>query len=312
MGKAIGITCIYPEVLALNRDEGGGNNLQVLKRIGNFVYISRQAMRYYLWHTLHVGYNWVATETKLTEYKDKENRKNKVVQFDVSKITKELLSFGFMSTTSRTNTSKGKSITRKAPVAMTDGEFLNPYQGDISFNTNHEMIRRMRERNDAEPNPYNREEHRGVLRWSIIINKEHLSMIEDDWLSVVDKKDPIYEEEWKEKKIFDDECKHLSESAVNEIINEIISSVKNGLIYHTGGRSPGLVPLAVFVYDLKVPVPVMHNFVYAKKIGDKYSLDVSLLKEGAENEWIEKIECVLPMKSALLGDLDDLGKIKIR
>ncbi|MEM0356523.1 MAG: type I-B CRISPR-associated protein Cas7/Cst2/DevR [Candidatus Anstonellales archaeon] len=257
--QALGVTVLYPEVPALNRSENQGNIL-VLKRIGDFVYISRQAMRYYLWNTLKTSFGW--KETKV-------NSESGVVQFSIEEITEELLSFGFMVAKKGKNDQdesgdkKGIQITRKAAVSMTDGEFLNRYLGEISFNANHDLVRRA---GDADPAPYQKEEHRGILRWSVVIDVDRLFNIEDKWRDVLKQ----------------EQIAQINDTFVNKIVNDILTAIQEGIIYHVGGKNEPLTPIATFVYKVSIPSPLLHNVAYAKlEAGDKYTVNLDEVEEFA-------------------------------
>ncbi|MEM4386029.1 MAG: type I-B CRISPR-associated protein Cas7/Cst2/DevR [Candidatus Anstonellales archaeon] len=259
--QALGVTVLYPEVPALNRSENQGNIL-VLKRIGDFVYISRQAMRYYLWNTLKTSFGW--KETKV-------NSESGVVQFSIEEITEELLSFGFMVAKKGKNDQdesgdkKGIQITRKAAVSMTDGEFLNRYLGEISFNANHDLVRRA---GDADPAPYQKEEHRGILRWSVVIDVDRLLLfnIEDKWRDVLKQ----------------EQIAQINDTFVNKIVNDILTAIQEGIIYHVGGKNEPLTPIATFVYKVSIPSPLLHNVAYAKlEAGDKYTVNLDEVEEFA-------------------------------
>ncbi|MEM1894037.1 MAG: type I-B CRISPR-associated protein Cas7/Cst2/DevR [Candidatus Anstonellales archaeon] len=257
--QALGVTVLYPEVPALNRSENQGNIL-VLKRIGDFVYISRQAMRYYLWNTLKTSFGW--KETKV-------NSESGVVQFSIEEITEELLSFGFMVAKKGKNDQdesgdkKGIQITRKAAVSMTDGEFLNRYLGEISFNANHDLVRRA---GDADPAPYQKEEHRGILRWSVVIDVDRLFNIEDKWRDVLKQ----------------EQIAQINDTFVNKIVNDILTAIQEGIIYHVGGKNEPLTPIATFVYKVSIPSPLLHNVAYANlEAGDKYTVNLDEVEEFA-------------------------------
>ncbi len=108
----ITVTIIF-DGAALNRDEKIGGNIQSIKKltIGDRVvsFISRPAIRHYLFNTLVRSANWKpATITG----------QGKVAQFDLLQddilSSEELDAFGYMYTISGEN-----SITRKAPVGIT-------------------------------------------------------------------------------------------------------------------------------------------------------------------------------------------------
>ncbi len=188
--KHITVTCIF-DGAALNRDENIGGNIQSikkLKRYGKAVsFLGRTAMRHYLFSTLKEAYGW--NEAKVAV-------RNKVIQFDIlgeDIITSpELDAFGYMYTI------KGEiSITRKGPVGITKAVALEPYEGDMAFYANHDMVRRAKEqgligreeedkqeedkqRSKTGSDIHNKEEHQSFYKVSFTIDVERLGR--DEWI----------------------------------------------------------------------------------------------------------------------------------
>ncbi|MCX8154615.1 MAG: type I-B CRISPR-associated protein Cas7/Cst2/DevR [Candidatus Micrarchaeota archaeon] len=294
--KSIGITVLYPRIPALNRSESVGNVIS-LKRVGDYVYLSRQAMRYYLWETLRRAKGWYSTEV---------TNEGGTIQFDLSKIqqvdqAKELLSFGFMVTSSKDkkdNTSskdKKGNITRKAAVSMTEGEFMNRFLGEISFNANHDFVNRLKKEKEADPNPYNREEHRGPMRWSLVIDVDRLKTIESGW------KTNFSEEDLKR--------------VAGQIVNDILEVVQNGLVYHSNGVNIGLVPVACFVYTVAAPIPVLHTVSRIRMVDEKYYINFEeILKFRSNNLHISDL--LLTVNEGQLtedskSELEELKRLKM-
>ena len=183
--KHITVTCIF-DGAALNRDENIGGNIQSikkLKRCGKAVsFIGRPAIRHYLFSTLEEAYNW--NEAKVTKDGD-------VIQFDILKddiiTSPELDAFGYMYT-------KDVTITRKGPVGITKAVALEPYEGDMAFYANHDMVRRAmkqgligheeeereNQRNKAGSNIHNKEEHQSFYKVSFTIDVKRLGR--DEWI----------------------------------------------------------------------------------------------------------------------------------
>jgi len=175
MKKAVTITMIF-KASALNRDEKSGGNSLTIKKLkrgdGNaYPFISRPAMRHYLWYTLwrKNPERWKPAEVKLAQ--------REVIQFDLSKentiTSAELDLFGYMSTI-------GETITRKAPLGITKAEGLEPSDGDIAFYSNHELVRRGKEQGlDAQPDLYNKEESLGFFKVSFTLDLERIGVMEE-------------------------------------------------------------------------------------------------------------------------------------
>ncbi|GER94077.1 type I-B CRISPR-associated protein Cas7/Cst2/DevR [hot springs metagenome] len=173
--NAITITSIF-EASALNRDEKIGGNIPSIKKLtrgnkgdkGIFSYISRVAMRHYLFETLSKNPltkdNWIYANCFESGTGDK-----KVVQLDLRTqniITHaELDAFGYMFTIGGQ-----QSLARKAAVGITKAVALETWEGDMQFNANHDFASRCL----ANPNPVNKEEHRSFYKVSFTIDIDKL------------------------------------------------------------------------------------------------------------------------------------------
>jgi CRISPR-associated protein Cst2 len=172
---AVSVTLIF-EASALNRDEKLGGNIPSIKkmtRFGNktFSYLSRVALRHYLFETLSKIYKDDWTPANCFESGTGEN---KVVQFDLKTQNilthAELDAFGYMFTIGGQ-----QSITRKAPVGITKAVALETWEGDMQFNANHDLASRC----GANPNPVNKEEHQSFFKVSFTIDCNKLGY--DEW-----------------------------------------------------------------------------------------------------------------------------------
>ena len=172
---AITVTLIF-EASALNRDEKLGGNIPSIKkltRFGNktFSYLSREALRHYLFETLSKTYkdDWAPAACF-----ESGAGENKVVQFDLRTqniITHaELDAFGYMFTIGGQ-----QSITRKAPVGITKAIALETWEGDMQFNANHDLASRC----GANPNPVDKEEHQSFFKVPFTIDYDKLGY--DEW-----------------------------------------------------------------------------------------------------------------------------------
>lgn len=179
--KAITVTLIF-EASALNRDEKLGGNIPSIKKLTRgdkrtFSYISRVAMRHYLFETLSKNFNWTPAACF-----ESGTGNEKVVQFDLRSQNilthAELDAFGYMFTI------KGQqSLTRKAAVGITKAVALEPWEGDMQFNANHDLARRC----GANPNPVNKEEQMSYFKVTFTIDIDKLGY--DEWWIENDKYD---------------------------------------------------------------------------------------------------------------------------
>jgi len=172
--KNVTLTIIF-EGSALNRDENIAGNISSIKKLQRgsktFSFISRSAIRHYLFNTLVKAFNWPITEVTTS---------GEVVQFDLYKYdiitSPELDLFGYMYTLSGEN-----AITRKAPLGITKAISLEPYEGDMVFYANHDLVSRgIKQGENATPNPFNREEHLSFYKVSFTIDTDNLGR--DEWV----------------------------------------------------------------------------------------------------------------------------------
>lgn len=191
--KDITVTIIF-EGSALNRDEKIGGNIQSIKKvtIGNKIvsFISRSAIRHYLFNTLIKKFpdDWKAASV---------TGQGTVAQFDIIKddiiSSAELDAFGYMYTISSEN-----SLTRKAPVGITKAIALFPYNQDMAFYANHDLVQRAnRDGLNLTPNPFQREENISLYKLSFTIDSKILG--EESW--IVDSNNVDYKEDKKILKI---------------------------------------------------------------------------------------------------------------
>lgn len=292
--KAITTTIIF-EASALNRDEKIGGNIPSIKkltRFGNktFGYLSRVAMRHYLFETLYKCYG---NEWEPASCIESGTGDNKVVQFDLTTQNilthAELDAFGYMFTIGGQS-----SIIRKAPIGITKAVALETWEGDMQFNANHDLARRC----GANPNPVNKEEQESYFKVSFTIDIDKLGY--DEWwikdynynsttkkltlslseelkhthtievdeieqnkrYGVKDKNSNPYgeieirEEGTNKKAIF-----RLEDSKKKKMLSQILEVLKNGLIYHASGENDGIVPQFIIAAGLKLPIPLFHSFV---------------------------------------------------
>ncbi len=203
--KAITFTTIF-EASALNRDEKLGGNIPSIKkltRFGNktFSYLSRVAMRHYLFETLSKTYKDDWTPAVCFE---SGTGNNKVVQFDLRSQNilthAELDAFGYMFTIGGQS-----SITRKAAVGITKAVALETWEGDMQFNANHDLASRC----GANPNPVNKEEQGAFFKVSFTIDIDKLGY--NEWWI----KDHNYDDTAKKLTLF------LSEKGTDIVLKDV-------------------------------------------------------------------------------------------
>ncbi len=332
--KGITITEIF-EGSALNRDEKIGGNIPAIKKLtrkdGTYSYLSKVAMRHYLWCTLNSLYpeDWKPAECTFFSSGDK-----KVVQFDITKQNilthAELDAFGYMFTIG-----DQKGITRKAPVGITKAVSLEIWEGDMQFNANHELVRRCP---GSTPSPVNKEEHYSFYKFSFNIDVDKIGKdewwIEDYNFSERDKKlvlsfqglshtienvERVNDIEFTYKinnepvgKIKIGELITIDRKQIRKVvfevdekeklkrIKQILNVIKNGIIYHSSGECYGIVPKFLICSALKLPLPIFHSFVYLGRIESSiFENDYIFSNEGKKLIYIynpEKIAGEVPLK----------------
>jgi CRISPR-associated protein Cst2 len=288
--KAITFTIIF-EASALNRDEKLGGNIPSIKKLtraGNKTcsYLSRVAMRHYLFETLYKSFPnyWSLAPTY-----ESGGGENKVVQFDLKQANiltyAELDAFGYMFTEKKkvNNNTENITLTRKAALGITKAVALETWEGDMQFNANHDLAARC----GADPNPVNKEEQKSYFKVSFTIDVEKLGC--DEWpfknkelgnknltfefpadlkitipnvksqrnnSYVVNGFGSIQINDASKKAIF------IVEENIKKIrISQILEVLKNGLIYHTSGENDGIVPQFIIAAGLKLPIPLFNSFV---------------------------------------------------
>jgi len=312
--KNITITIIF-EGSALNRDEKLAGNILSIKKLrrkdGTYSFISKTAIRHYLFSTL-VRNGWKEAAVCLSGSGDK-----KVVQFDITKddilTSPELDAFGYMYTIG-----DERSITRKSPIGITKAISLEPYEGDMAFYCNHDLVQRAikNQGEDATPNPFSKEEHVSFYKVSFTIDVERLG--KDEWIvnqgpnfNNNELKLKITLPDGKEKiipniqQISQDEYKtqngnikikqvgnkykiifELDGSKKKERIKQILEAIRNGLHSQSSGEANSIIPLFMIAGAVKIPSPIFHPYIYLAREDGSYI--VCGIQDCLINEWIEK------------------------
>jgi CRISPR-associated protein Cas7/Cst2/DevR subtype I-B len=178
--KINSITCtVIFDGSALNRDEKIGNSILSIKKLtyhGDIrPYISKNAIRHYLFNTLHRFNNWGKTPIIAQGSGEKQTLQLDLSQADILSF-EELAVFGYMFTKS------GESaLTRKSPLGITKAIALSSYNQDLSFYANHDFVNRVRESGrKTNPNPLNKEEHSGLFKLTFTIDVDMIG--KDSWI----------------------------------------------------------------------------------------------------------------------------------
>lgn len=291
---------------ALNRDEKIGGNILSIKKLKKgkvtVSFIGKPAIRHYLFDTLRQC-GWKAASV---------TGQGEVVQFDITKddilTSPELDAFGYMYTIGNE-----ASIVRKAPVGITKAVGLDPYEGDMAFYANHDLVARgIKQGLDVTPNPYNKEEHLSFYKVSFTIDVSILG--KDEWLVDTEPKFANGELEIKlpgveDRKTIRGEMKNDSLETENGFvkwekvdkkwriifelkceekkrrIRDILNAIKNGLYAQSSGEANTIVPLFLIVAPVKVPSPVLHPYLDIDVIDSK-ALKVTGVHDALKNSWI--------------------------
>lgn len=310
--KHITLTMIF-EASALNRDEKIGGNILSIKKLQRgdrtVSFIGKPAIRHYLFSTLYKAFEWKPA---------KVTGQAQVVQFDITKediiTSPELDAFGYMFTIG-----EQASIKRKSPVGITKAIGLDPYNGDMAFYANHDLVERgINQGLNVTPNPYNKEEHISFYKVSFTIDTEILG--KDEWIvESIEYKEKTLEIKFGLQKIVDNvvektkgkeyvitkEPNKDSTITVEEVgskkkvtfkvsdkkkekrIKDILTAIKNGLYSQSSNEANTIQPLFLVASEVKVPVPIFHPYLELVPAENKNTYEVVGLKDALSNGWIE-------------------------
>lgn len=315
--KHVTLTMIF-EGSALNRDEKIGGNVLSIKKLtfdGKTVsFISKPAIRHYLFETLVKAYNW--KPARVTGEGD-------VVQFDITKddilTSPELDIFGYMYTIENK-----MSITRRSPLGITKAVALNYYNGDMAFYANHDLVQRGLKQglSGVTPNLYIKEEHISFYKVSFTIDIDMLG--KDEWviesksgpeyiekerklkISLYNNKKEVLVKERREEKdgvyfyITDTgsiKCEpiekngwrivfELNSKCKRDRIYQILQVIKNGLYSQASNEANTIVPLFLIAGAVKVPSPIFHPYIDLILDEDKRTYLVIGIQDALRNSWI--------------------------
>jgi len=239
----ITLTVVF-EAMSLNRDEGMGNiqTLHLLTR-GNgktYSYMSRQALTYAVRKFLIESGEWPETPVR---------KSGDVTQYETDiKNYPEVDLFGYMTTEKAAKKGEGSSTTRPAVVTFTHAVSLEPYNSDMAFYANIEMARR----SNSNPNPYNKQEHRSLYKYSIVIDLERVGKEENN----------VIHNEEKVKRI-------------KQLLDAILS-----LSHQISAYREPLYPLFITGAHLRYGSPIFHNYVELIETENNTTLNGNLFTKG--------------------------------
>jgi len=318
--KHLTLTIIF-DGSALNRDDKIGGNITSIKKLTiynkTYSYISKYAMRHYLFRTLQKVYKWKDDASLIPSGKGDK----KVIQFDITKSDilshEELDVFGYMYTE--------ETFTRKAPLGITKAISLLPYEGDMALYANHDLVHRIRQQNNEnedntniQPNIFNKEENNSLYKVSFTIDSDILGK-DVWWVRKVEDKNNSSEliikigdknktvpytfknqnnniDEYKvqngtinvekiKNDLFKVTFKTDNQITKNRILN-ILKSLKNGLDAYSSGEDNTIVPLLFIAATVKVPAPIFHPYIDVSKDNP---CEVIGIGDGLKNEFVEDV-----------------------
>ena len=306
--RAITGTIVF-EASAVNRDENIGGNVLSIKKLRRgdkvFSFFSRAFIRHKLFNALHEKYGWKETSVAVVKDENNKDKKDKkVIQFDISKesilTSEELDFFGYMATSFKT-------AVRKAPVGLTKAVSLEPWSGDVAFYANHDLVARARRQGeDATPNPFQREEHLSLYKYSFVVDLEKVG--EEEIVIGIDEKKAkmIFGVDVKEvinnkKGVVNTEKGEIKYESINnklyrfeialkdelkrERIKQFLDVVLNGFSLHSSTEDWSTVPIFAVVGALNLPLVAFHSYVELKD----GNINGEQLKKAFENTNVERV-----------------------
>lgn len=321
--KGLSATVIF-EASAINRDEKLAGNIASIKKLsrynGTYSFMSRAFLRHHLFETLQVLHGWEGAPVTV----NRGSQRQSVIQFKFPEANiiayPEMDVFGFMNT-SVLDSDVG--IIRKAPLGMTKAISLEPWQADMAFYANHNLVHRAVAAGvEAAPNPFQKEEHHSYYRMSFTLDlcrlgyqDIHLNKLPDElteWITALPEAgpndlngiDPFYEGEVADASWYrigkDTETQGVvgivkngnrgrltfvvSPEQRQARIKQLLEVITNGLIIHSSTENYGAVPVFFVLGALKVPVPIFNSYVTFKN----GFIEAKTLNNAIENNYVEK------------------------
>ncbi len=340
--KGLSATVIF-EASAVNRDEKLAGNIASIKKLsrynGTFSFMSRAFLRHHLFETLQLLHGWqgapVAVNQSVLQFTFPEANIISYPEMDV---------FGFMNTSILNS---GVSVIRKAPLGMTKAISLEPWQADMAFYANHDLVRRATESGiEATPDPFQKEEHLSYYRMSFTLDLCRLGYQDiyfnklpdklKEWINGLPEApqedlgaiEPFYSGEVADAswyRFVKDEKTQGTVGMVEEgnrgrvtfivspeqrraRIEELLQAITNGLIIHSSTENYGAVPVFFVIGELKVPVPVFNSYVSLKD----GAIEAKVLNKALNNGYVEKAwvyEGALSMDGELSGNAKKCNSI---
>jgi CRISPR-associated protein Cst2 len=337
--KGLSTTVIF-EASAINRDEKLAGNITSIKKLsrhnGTYSFMSRAFLRHHLFETLQLLYGWECAPVTVNQDKPKQS----VLQFKFPEANiiayPEMDIFGFMNT-SVLDLKPKVSVIRKAPLGMTKAISLEPWQADMAFYANHNLVHRAAATGvEATPNPFQKEEHHSYYRMSFTLDlcrfgyqDIHLNKLPKElteWIKALPEAssndlnglDSFYKGKTENTSWHRIDKGTETQGVVGIVedgkggkitfvvspeqrktrIKQLLEVITNGLIIHSSTENYGAVPVFFVLGALKVPVPIFNSYVSF----ENGVVNAKILNNAVNNDYAEKVwfyEGALPLDAGI-------------